>query len=1218
MMLEILITSTALIFALLLIRRVFRETLSRRVQYALWGLVLVRLLIPVQLFGLPVANFSVLTATKPVEQAVLQQVNRQVYYSRPVERMSPEELLKQNILVSEVPTAEEGAAMILMEPPTPGSPISFQQRGYLVRDAETNAVTLYEHMAVGPWEILSNLWKSGMAVMALFFLGSNLIFWQRLRKVRREFTPEDGPARKVYLVPDGVLPSPCLFGNSIYLTPAAIETPDKLRHVLMHEETHARHLDPLWSLLRCLCLTVYWFDPLVWVAAACSKTDCELACDESVLEALGEAERVPYGQTLLSLIPVKRASNPMIAATTMTAGKKQLKERVTRIAKGSRQMAAAVLAVAVLASVTAACTFTGAKPTGAVTPSPTESQQPQGPRALTGEELRWFNEEYFNRDPNPAISYIYTIRNQFINGAFNLYDKPEDIDLYQLFYCEGSILTAEEHMTVFEIESPDGLACPAYKMTAQEMDDVLREYTGLTLAQTNMVGLEHFIYQNDAYYWMHGDTNYPGDIEILSGTREGDTVKLYHHGWNSGSEWCETTLSRQPDGGYWFVSNRECEKPSIPTPLPAWEPVATVDLSVLEPYTAPAVTVEAHRGDFDGSYENRLENWNFDGHNVVIYRATDGHIHAAIRQADDTMNVFLTIPSDDCNMFFYHDLLGHDGFYIRHAGEDGNSVYDYFYINQDAVPVRLLTAPFSDNGQIDLNGDGSDELLSNKGFFFQREGHIYEVRFAGLEEHWPGQVDHISLNRYGKYYTLRGYTGDYKDWIRYLYFDGENLLIYKNEKPTTDHMVVGADENVPAAVVEEAKDFVSEVYLTAEKERLEADSEKKMDSQDVMSLPEYDDWRVDYFAGPYVYSYGGATVEGWWFNYELHTTTPEDVVLAGGRYLTEDDWVSPGYPGCDALFFEVKDGSYRLLHSGMYQESPESYYMSEQVLQMMEEGGVELTDGATYAKLWFQKRLEHLTDPHGMRIQYADGKGNGGAYLIDPTEGNGNYYMGQMKDNYVVWSQVEGPETLPEGSTVTLSSPDWYDVLQFWQDSDLVMFKEQNREPEWYQVTYGGDPAQDVFAYRAVPYYWARSWFDEAQWATLTASIAAIPSAGQSRQAIAQTWIEAHEGVMTRLFPGGSMTCSYVKVADVRILEDMPESWFPKETSDHERFTFRYTVIFVPENEDALNTLMAGNTGEYNGNDPDVPQGAYEYSRTGSMYLSEEDNVWLCAGVGTG
>lgn len=391
---DILITSSALILALLILRQAFRSVVSRRVQYALWGLVLLRLLVPSSILALP-ADFSVLTAAGPVQQVVDRWANMHIFYSRPVREMTPEDLLERNILVSEVPTADDGAAMILGPRLEPGSAVVPRQEGYLVRDAETDAVTLYAHMAVGPWEILDAVWKVGMVLMGVWFVISNGRFYWKLRKDRTVWQGGESK-RKLYLVPDGVISSPCLFGGSIYLPPAALETPEKLRHVLAHEETHARHLDPVWSLLRCVCLTVYWFDPLVWIAAACARTDSELACDEGALAVLGEDERIPYGETLLSLIPVKKGlGDPLLSATTMTAGKKQLKDRVTRIAQNPRQVMAAVLAVAMLVTVLAACTFTGG-----YAPNPTESGNPAeslapvetfGTDALNGAELEWFN-----------------------------------------------------------------------------------------------------------------------------------------------------------------------------------------------------------------------------------------------------------------------------------------------------------------------------------------------------------------------------------------------------------------------------------------------------------------------------------------------------------------------------------------------------------------------------------------------------------------------------------------------------------------------------------------------------------------------------------------------------------------------------------------------------------------------------------------------------------
>ena len=121
--------------------------------------------------------------------------------------------------------------------------------------------------------------------------------------------------------------------------------------MLAHEQTHARHLDPLWSLLRGVCLTIYWFDPLVWLAAVLSREDCELACDEGTLRALGADERTAYGKALLTLVPVcDKPQNPLLGATTMTSGKRGLKERITRIAENRQAKAAAVFAVVALAA----------------------------------------------------------------------------------------------------------------------------------------------------------------------------------------------------------------------------------------------------------------------------------------------------------------------------------------------------------------------------------------------------------------------------------------------------------------------------------------------------------------------------------------------------------------------------------------------------------------------------------------------------------------------------------------------------------------------------------------------------------------------------------------------------------------------------------------------------------------------------------------------------
>ena len=328
---EILLTSSVLILALLILRRAFREKISRRVQYALWALVLVRLLTPV---SLPPLDISVLTMAEPARETIAARLE-----------------------APEVPAAGlTSSASGGEEPAVSGAKPVESQAGLPAKG--TGAASAKEWTLT---EILGAVWLAGAAGMALWLVWSNLAFAARLRRYRMGMEVP-GCKYPVYMM-ESRLDSPCLFGilrPAVYLTPAAIRSEESLRHVLAHEETHARHLDPLWSLLRSVCLVVYWFDPLVWIAVSASRTDCELACDESALRRLGEAERIPYGQTLLRLIPLQRsAGHVMLTATTMTSDKKRMKERIMRISENRKMKAAALCAALAVTAAVCAVTFTG-------------------------------------------------------------------------------------------------------------------------------------------------------------------------------------------------------------------------------------------------------------------------------------------------------------------------------------------------------------------------------------------------------------------------------------------------------------------------------------------------------------------------------------------------------------------------------------------------------------------------------------------------------------------------------------------------------------------------------------------------------------------------------------------------------------------------------------------------------------------------------------------
>ena len=729
-------------------------------------------------------------------------------------------------------------------------------------------------------QVLSWIWVAGMAVMTLYFVGYNLIFWHQLRKTRIPF-PVPGWKRPIYLCPG--LPSPCLFGlihPAIYLTPEAA-VPDRLHHVLTHEETHARHLDPLWSLLRCVCLTIYWFHPLVWVAALVSRIDCELACDEGALRRLNEKERFAYGQTLLSLVPVERfPADPLLTATTMASGKRQLKERICRIAQRPRQTIPSILSMVLLIALVSACTFTGAP----VTSTPQNT-------TLTGEELAYFNEQFFNTADYSGPIGI-NIRNQFLCC---LYEKPEDIDLFELFYNGDGThdsSAAPEGVDQAALDAAldmEHQPCPATILTTEQMDAVLTANTGLTLEETDQVGLDGFQYlpDFDVYYHFHGDTNYRGNVTISASTRNGNLVSLYYEDSFFGDGWKCVTLEEMEDGSYQFRSNLATEKPTIPTAFPDWESTITIPLDDLEPYKAPSITVERHTNDC----AERLGGYQVGDHIIRPYRSTDGKIYVAVvdeESTDGTWNArcFFTLPDDaDWTISFFSDLFGQQGLVIHYFGEMEKgyhtNIQDYYTFETDGTP-SLLARAYDEDQILDLDGDGENELATPYQFFYQRNGKIYEANLKELlTEYWAELEywDYSSLDSNAKAVSVRGLT-TVEGWgeqratsVRDLYFDGEHILVYQDERPTVDHILGTID--VPEEVLQEA--------LAMGEARYESDRDEDLDNWRVTAVEQVP---LSYYG----WSWDGPEVEAYRVVCEFHSADPAHMLLAGGAYVDENGW----------------------------------------------------------------------------------------------------------------------------------------------------------------------------------------------------------------------------------------------------------------------------------------------------------------------------------------
>ena len=333
----ILITSSILIVLIGALRPLLRGKIDPRAQYALWLLVAVRLLLPVNLFTSAYSALALLDRGEEPPQ-IVQTIGQA---PAPLPPRSYEEAYDQAL------------REYLQERPA--------QTGFTdLEEVErrTQEMMRAPTLAELAEKLARPVWLAGAALMAVWFTFVNLHLRRRLRGAK----PLAGVDCPLPVYVSEALASPCLCGAArpkIYVTPAAVESPDRLRHVLAHELTHHRQKDHWWALLRCVCLCLYWFDPLVWWAAALSRQDGELACDEGAIRALGEGERIPYGRTLVDMIAAGRT--PLLqTATTMAGGKRRVRQRIKLIARRPQTVIALALAAALIVGCAVGCTFTGA------------------------------------------------------------------------------------------------------------------------------------------------------------------------------------------------------------------------------------------------------------------------------------------------------------------------------------------------------------------------------------------------------------------------------------------------------------------------------------------------------------------------------------------------------------------------------------------------------------------------------------------------------------------------------------------------------------------------------------------------------------------------------------------------------------------------------------------------------------------------------------------
>lgn len=275
----------SLVILLVLLGRLLLRKSPKIFSYALWSVVLFRLLCPVSLPS-PV---SLLAPLKPATATAQGPATYMEY------------------VVTQAPEVPEAAPEVSME----ASPEKAPSQAATPEISPKAQKSTLSAEKIAAW-----VWLIGAVTMALVGIGSYLRFRQKLTGAVRK-------VKNVYLVDhlDSAFVAGMIFPK-IYLPS---DLPDnQLPYILAHERHHIRRGDPIVRHLAYAALCLHWFNPLVWLAFVLSGRDLEMSCDEAVLRKLGSHIRADYAASLLTLA----LGREIWAATPLAFGEGDTKGRI--------------------------------------------------------------------------------------------------------------------------------------------------------------------------------------------------------------------------------------------------------------------------------------------------------------------------------------------------------------------------------------------------------------------------------------------------------------------------------------------------------------------------------------------------------------------------------------------------------------------------------------------------------------------------------------------------------------------------------------------------------------------------------------------------------------------------------------------------------------------------------------------------------------------------
>ena len=197
--------------------------------------------------------------------------------------------------------------------------------------------------------IASIVWIIGIAMMLVYAIIS---FGKLKRQVSTAIPFEkESYSYRTFVCDD--IQSPFILGifKPLIFIPSSLDE-ETIGYVYAHENAHIKRHDHWWKPLGFLLLSVYWFNPLCWVAYILLCKDIEAACDEKVIKDKDKSYLALYSQALLECAVQRRR----ISACPLAFGETGVKSRVKGILS-YKKPAFWIIVIAVVAIIVAAVCF---------------------------------------------------------------------------------------------------------------------------------------------------------------------------------------------------------------------------------------------------------------------------------------------------------------------------------------------------------------------------------------------------------------------------------------------------------------------------------------------------------------------------------------------------------------------------------------------------------------------------------------------------------------------------------------------------------------------------------------------------------------------------------------------------------------------------------------------------------------------------------------------